>query len=331
MTTTKQEFILNNITEMVRAGRVTGLVDLAEQLAAVYDVSSVTPRIEVVMNPSAGELVQEPLRTDRESKEPTLVPTEATEPTPLTVDEAAVADLDDPIAMSAANDTPPPAPADDALRTHDDWGIAFSDEWNVSTRSTVAGGQFKRKPGTNEQDYAIWLQQQVIAAQQAGTFTGPDNWAAVARVSKYIDPVATPEPDAAPVETLQPQAATVGQAVHETVTAPQPEPAPKEFDEVRETVAAATTASTGASAASEVPSTQQMMPMHMNVCKAFGATDSRAKCVLDALGVANILQITDDAKKVWFMNASQAVLDQLDTIKSDNSGEMLKMVLDNVQ
>jgi hypothetical protein len=137
--------------------------------------------------------------------------------------------------------------------------------------------------------------------------------------------VVTPAPDAAPVETLQPVAETVGQAVHETVTAPQPEPAPKEFDEIREKVAI------GASAAAEIPNMQTMMNAHMSVCKAFGVTDSRSKCVLDALGVANIMQITEDNKKAWFVRASESVVSQLEMIKADETGEMLKMVLDSVQ
>ena len=106
-------------------------------------------------------------------------------------------------------------------------------------------------------------------------------------------------------------------AVAEAPTAPTP------------SVEAAPTAPVGASAASEVPAMDVMMKAHMSVCQGFGVNDTRHKAVLERLDAANIMMIKDD-KKAWFVAASNAVAEQLETIKADPSGEMLKMVLDSV-
>ncbi|AUR81723.1 hypothetical protein NVP1012O_74 [Vibrio phage 1.012.O._10N.261.48.C12] len=146
----------------------------------------------------------------------------------------------------------------------------------------------------------------------------------MSRLSKYLDPVqATPDaPQVVDAPTLQPQAETVGQAMHTGATVDAPtEPVPA--------VEAAPVAPVGASASSEIPNMSDMMTSHMGVCQGFGVTDSRHKAVLERCEAANIMMITDD-KKAWFVNASKAVLEQLEVIKADPSGEMLKTVLDSV-
>ena len=329
VTTSKQEFILNNITEMVRAGRVEGLPKLAADLAEVYDVSmALTPHTVgfkvCVDTEEATQKISELAQVAEQVETPVTVsvvpdtpvtdvpsiPHEATEPTPI-VDEI-------PTAPVADAPTPP------AERTHDDWGLPFSDEWHVSTRNTAKPGYFKRKPGTNEEQYAAFIQKCVDEAIAAGTFAGPDNWATVSRLSKYLDPVqATPDaPQVADAPTLQPQAETVGQAMHTGATAAAPtEPAPA--------VEAAPAAPVGASASSDIPDMGAMMKAHMGICQGFGVTDSRHKAVLERCNAANIMMITDD-KKAWFVAASNAVLEQIEVIKADPSGEMLKTVLDTV-
>ncbi|AUR98404.1 ribonuclease H-like domain protein [Vibrio phage 1.250.O._10N.261.55.E11] len=318
MSISKQEFILNNITEMVRAGRVEGLPKLAADLAEVYDVScdvqyaqSVTDGVatKVTDTMAVPSALQSAVDTDTTSQqvESLAVPHEATI-LPSEIPTAPVADV-------------PPAE-----RTHDDWGLPFSEEWHVSTRNTAKPGYFKRKPGTNEEQYAAFIQQCVIEAGDA--FAGPDNWATVSRLAKYLDPVqATPDaPQVADAPTLQPQAETVGQAMHTGATA---EAAPVAAPSVEAAHVAAPTAPVGASAASEVPNMSDMMTAHMVVCQGFGVADTRHKAVLERLDAANIMQIKDE-NKAWFVNASRAVADQLEVIKADASGEMLKTVLDSV-
>ncbi|AUR82462.1 ribonuclease H-like domain protein [Vibrio phage 1.024.O._10N.261.45.F8] len=331
MSTSKQEFILNNITEMVRLGNVGGLPKLAADLAEVYDHASDLVRIEVpspVINNDVSEIpqslrdatqavqkIEEQLEIpDTPVTDVPSIPHEATEPTAPVVDEIPTA----PVSDAPAEPTPP------AERTHDDWGLPFSDEWHVSTRNTAKPGYFKRKPGTNEEQYAAFVQKCVDEATAAGTFTGPDNWATVSRLSKYLDPVqATPDaPQVADAPTLQPQAETVGQAMHTGATAAAPTaPTPA--------VEAAPVAPVGASASSDIPDMGTMMKAHMGICQGFGVTDSRHKAVLERCDAANIMMIADD-KKAWFVAASNAVLEQIEVIKADPSGEMLKTVLDTV-
>lgn len=338
-TISKQEFILNNITEMVRAGRVEGLPKLAADLAEVYDHASDLAEFNVptpvisndvqyaqsvtngVPSKQGHSLVDVALHASGARIEEQLdipdvpnIPHEATEPTPI-VDEIPSA----PTAPVADVPTEPTPPAE---RTHDDWGLPFSDEWHVSTRNTAKPGYFKRKPGTNEEQYATFIQQCVTEAGDA--FKGPDNWATVSRLAKYLDPVqATPDaPQVVEAPTLQPQAETVGQAMHTGATVDAPtEPTPA--------VEAAPVAPVGASASSEIPNMSDMMTAHMGVCQGFGVTDSRHKAVLERCEAANIMMIADD-KKAWFVNASKAVLEQLEVIKADPSGEILKTVLDSV-
>ena len=339
-TMNKQEFILNNITEMVRAGRVEGLPKLAADLAEVYDVScdvlsieelqrcvvelpepvinNDVPYVQSVMDGVASVVAQSMIPDNTPVTDVPSIPHEATEPTPI-VDEIPTAPTA-PVADAPTEPelTPP------AERTHDDWGLPFSDDWNVSTRNTHKNGYFKRKPGTNEEQYAAFIQKCVDEATTAGTFTGPDNWATVSRLSKYLDPVqATPDaPQVADAPTLQPQAETVGQAMHTGATAAAPtEPAPA--------VEAAPAAPVGASASSDIPDMGTMMKAHMGICQGFGVTDSRHKAVLERCDAANIMMIADD-KKAWFVAASNAVLEQIEVIKADPSGEILKTVLDSV-
>ncbi|CAM0049788.1 hypothetical protein VPHK389_0079 [Vibrio phage K389] len=343
VTTSKQEFILNNITEMVRAGRVEGLPKLAADLAEVYDVSCDVLSIEELQHCTVA--IPEPainndvpyvqsvtdgvttkvanamhvpaaLQSAERLTDVPTAPREATESTPIADDI--------PTAPTAPVADAPTEPVPPAERTHDDWGLPFSDEWHVSTRNTAKPGYFKRKPGTNEEQYAAFVQNCVTEATAAGTFTGPDNWATVSRLSKYLDPVqATPDaPQVVDAPTLQPQAETVGQALHTGATVEAPtEPTPA--------VEAAPVAPVGASASSEIPNMSDMMTAHMGVCQGFGVTDSRHKAVLERCEAANIMMITDD-KKAWFVNASKAVLEQLESIKADPSGEILKTVLDSV-
>ena len=336
-TISKQEFILNNITEMVRAGRVEGLPKLAADLAEVYDHASGTNTLQALTTLSSATPITVSVR-EREHKEPVVtgiegrhvmvkeeeqlvipdvpnIPHEATEPTPIVDEIPSVPTA--PVADAPTEPTPP------AERTHDDWGLPFSDEWHVSTRNTAKPGYFKRKPGTNEEQYAAFIQQCVTEAGDA--FKGPDNWATVSRLAKYLDPVqATPDaPQVVDAPTLQPQAETVGQAMHTGATA---EAAPVAAPSVE---AAPVAAPVGASAASEVPSMSDMMTSHMAVCQGFGVADPRHKSVLERLDAANIMQIKDE-NKAWFVNASRAVAEQLEVIKADPSGEMLKTVLDSV-
>lgn len=348
MSITKQEFILNNITEMVRAGRVEGLPKLAADLAEVYDVScdvlsmeelqqctvsipepTINNDVQYVPQFAAGGVVTQPSENSDISvvlppvTDVPTAPREATEPTPI-VDEPCSRLMEVTKEFIESAPTAPTEPVPPAERTHDDWGLPFSDEWHVSTRNTAKPGYFKRKPGTNEEQYAAFVQNCVTEATAAGTFTGPDNWATVSRLSKYLDPVqATPDaPQVVDAPTLQPQAETVGQAMHTGATVDAPtEPTPA--------VEAAPVAPVGASASSEIPNMSDMMTAHMGVCQGFGVTDSRHKAVLERCEAANIMMITDD-KKAWFVNASKAVLEQLEVIKADPSGEILKTVLDSV-
>ena len=335
MSISKQEFILNNITEMVRAGRVEGLPKLAADLAEVYDHASDLVRSESVGVPGTGinndvpyvQSIMDGVATKVDDNlfdvaegllntPVTDVPSIPHEPTPI-VDEIPTA----PTTPVADAPTEPTTPAE---RTHDDWGLPFSDEWHVSTRNTAKPGYFKRKPGTNEEQYAAFIQKCVDEATTAGTFTGPDNWATVSRLSKYLDPVqATPDaPQVADAPTLQPQAETVGQAMHTGATAAAPTaPTPA--------VEATPAAPVGASASSDIPDMGTMMKSHMDICQGFGVTDSRHKAVLERCNAANIMMIPDD-KKAWFVQASRAIVDQLEVIKADPSGEMLKTVLDTV-
>ena len=352
VSTSKQEFILNNITEMVRAGRVEGLPKLAADLAEVYDASCDTvtldmigvsepivnndvPYAQPVMDGVATKVadamyVPAALQSAEPVADVPSIPHEPTEPTPI-ADEIPAApgmgvpvEFKAPLAPTAPVADVPTEPTPPAERTHDDWGLPFSDEWHVSTRNTAKPGYFKRKPGTNEEQYAAFIQKCVDEAIAAGTFAGPDNWATVSRLSKYLDPVqATPDaPQVADAPTLQPQAETVGQAMHTGATAAAPtEPAPA--------VEAAPAAPVGASASSDIPDMGAMMKAHMGICQGFGVTDSRHKAVLERCNAANIMMITDD-KKAWFVAASNAVLEQIEVIKADPSGEMLKTVLDTV-
>ncbi|AUR83339.1 ribonuclease H-like domain protein [Vibrio phage 1.033.O._10N.222.49.B8] len=368
MSISKQEFILNNITEMVRAGRVEGLPKLAADLAEVYDHASDLVRIEVpepvinndvpyvpkvengysmadacratsgipaayahYVSPNGNTDLADAVNAFTSSDVPTA-PREATESTPIADEIPSTPVITPSFEDVPEESTAPTAPVADAPtepvtpaeRTHDDWGLPFSDEWHVSTRNTAKPGYFKRKPGTNEEQYAAFVQNCVTEATAAGTFTGPDNWATVSRLSKYLDPVqATPDaPQVVDAPTLQPQAETVGQALHTGATVEAPtEPTPA--------VEAAPVAPVGASASSEIPNMSDMMTAHMGVCQGFGVTDSRHKAVLERCEAANIMMITDD-KKAWFVNASKAVIDQLEVIKADPSGEILKTVLDSV-
>ena len=301
----KQEFILNNITEMVRAGRVLDLPKLASDLAAVWDVSCDTVAVDIRVTEPDNNVPQ------------SLI--DATQAVQQIEEQLEITDV--PTAPVADVPTEPTPPAE---RTHDDWGLPFSEDWHVSTRNTHKNGYFKRKPGTNEEQYAKFMQTCVTEATAAGTFTGPDNLATVSRLSKYLDPVqaAPTSPQVTQTETLQPQAETVGQAMNTGAVADAPTaPTPS--------VEAAPTAPVGASAASEVPAMDVMMKAHMAVCQGFGVNDTRHKAVLERLDAANIMMIKDD-KKAWFVAASNAVTEQLETIKADPSGEMLKMVLDTV-
>lgn len=367
-TMNKQEFILNNITEMVRAGRVEGLPKLAADLAEVYDHASdqaafnvpepvISNDVQYAQSVTDGErlallantMVLPSIDTDTSPQqvESLAVPHEATEPTPI-VDEIPTyatggvvtqSNVSDDISATILPSEIPTAPVADAPteptppaeRTHDDWGLPFSDEWHVSTRNTAKPGYFKRKPGTNEEQYAAFIQQCVTEAGDA--FKGPDNWATVSRLAKYLDPVqATPDaPQVVDAPTLQPQAETVGQAMHTSATA---EAAPVAAPSVE---AAPVAAPVGASAASDTPDMGVLMQAHMEVCKGFGfhneggttKQDPRSMSVLERLGAANIMHIKDE-DKAWFVNASRAVAEQLEVIKADPSGEMLKTVLDSV-
>jgi hypothetical protein len=341
MSTSKQEFILNNITEMVRAGRFTDLPKLAADLAEVYDVScdTVTPstsgfkiQLDTEEAPEINNNVPYAQSVEDGEGVAPIAPIADVPSTPTATEKAAEALGMFGDAAGATPETAPTAPVADApteptppsQRTHDDWGLPFSDDWHVSTRNTAKPGYFKRKPGTNEEQYAAFIQKCVDEATAACTFTGPDNWATVSRLSKYLDPVqaAPTSPQVTQTETLQPQAETVGQAMHTGAVADAPTaPTPS--------VEAAPTAPVGASAASEVPAMDVMMKAHMSVCQGFGVNDTRHKAVLERLDAANIMMIKDD-KKAWFVAASNAVTEQLETIKADPSGEMLNMVLDTV-
>ncbi|AUR83253.1 hypothetical protein NVP1032O_73 [Vibrio phage 1.032.O._10N.261.54.F5] len=344
MSISKQEFILNNITEMVRLGNVGGpLLDLAVELAKVWDYASASPvefnvpepvvnngvpYVQSVMDGVASVVTQSMVPNTPVTDVPSI-PHEATEPTPI-VDEIPTT----PVADVPTEPTPP------AERTHDDWGLPFSDEWHVSTRNTAKPGYFKRKPGTNEEQYAAFIQQCVTEAGDA--FTGPDNWATVSRLSKYLDPVqATPDaPQVVDAPTLQPQAETVGQAMHTGATVDAPtEPTPA--------VEAAPVASVGASASSDIPPLTDIMPVYVEVAKGFGfyddngttRQDPRVGAALERLtyttpgGVEetcrNMMDVKDTDRR-WLLNALTSVAEQLEVIKADPSGEILKTVLDSV-
>lgn len=314
--TTKQEFILNNITETVRAGRVAGLVDLAEQLSQVYDIASDNVRIEQVELPIAAPLID----TTPQQVESLVVPNletiaaMAAEAEDLDEESAAILGLQPtPIVEEQLTLEPLPTetPVDDAERTHDDWGLPYSDEWHVKTRSLNAPGQFKRKPGTNEEEYAAYMAAQVSEAIASGTFKGPENWAAAIGIAKYLNPVKLT------AETIQPVVETVAEAVMPEIVVPETA-APVLQQPV-----------IGASAAAEIPDMNAVMRAHMSVCQTFGVSDVRSKSVLGHLDAANIMQVPED-KRAWFVAACNAVVANADAIKSDASSELLKTVLDTV-
>lgn len=316
----KQEFVLNNVTQAVRDGRVSGLVELAEQLAAVYDVANSGAGFEdrcVVIKETPKFDGEPPVQTPQphQVEEQLEIPQESTEPTPVTVD------------TQPETVTPPSAPEDDAPRTHDDWGLPHSEDWHTSNHSITGNGNFKRKPGTNEQNYAHYMLAQVKIATEAGTFKGPENWATVLRLSKYLDPVELQPtaPEAAP-ETLQPQAESVHQAMHVNVATEQPQPEPTPLDEV--------VVPAGASAASEIPTPQDMMEVQLELCRTYGAQSSMAKVVQDKYKVATFLQVPDE-HKANFIRMTRALVDQKDAILEldDQPAEqdrLIKTVLDSV-
>lgn len=361
-TISRQEFILNNIAETVRAGRIEGLPKLAYDLAEAYDVASELVRNEVsapIIKDDVPEIpqslrdatqavqkIEEQLEIpDTPLTDVPTAPREATESTPI-VDEIPTAptapEAEIPTAPTAPVAEAPTEPVPPAERTHDDWGLPFSDEWHVSTRNTAKPGYFKRKPGTNEEQYAAFIQNCVTEATAAGTFTGPDNWATVSRLSKYLDPVqATPDaPQVVDAPTLQPQAETVGQAMHTGATVEAPtEPTPA--------VEAAPVAPVGASASSDIPPLTDIMPVYVEVAKGFGfyddngttRQDPRVGAALERLtyttagGVEetcrNMMDVKDTDRR-WLLNALTSVAEQLEVIKADPSGEILKTVLDSV-
>ncbi|QAY01933.1 endodeoxyribonuclease [Vibrio phage VpaJT_1] len=323
----KQEFVLNNVTQAVRDGRVSGLVELAEQLTAVYDVANDSVRIEGVDLASGPDKhaeitvkVSEPVGLGQ----PVVVETPQ-EPAPVeTVDTQTLNETE--------TVTPPSAPADDTPRTHDDWGLPHSEDWHTSNHSITGNGNFKRKPGTNEQNYAHYMLAQVKIATEAETFKGPENWATVLRLSKYLDPVELQPtaPESAP-ETLQPQAESVHQAMHVNVSTEQPTPEAAPLDPVVETVASAPV---GASEAAEVPSVQEMMNVQLALCKVYGAQSSMAKVVQDIYQVPTFMKVPDE-HKANFIKMTQALIDQKDAILAldDQPAEqdnLIKTVLDSV-
>lgn len=321
--TTKQEFVLNNVTQAVRDGRVSGLVELAEQLAAVYDVANSGAGFEdrcVVIKETPA--TAEALRGGVQSTSP--------------IDELGM--VDEPVTVDTQPEpapqpvTPPSAPVDDTPRTHDDWGLPHSEDWHTSNHSITGNGNFKRKPGTNEQNYAHYMLAQVKIATEAETFKGPENWATVLRLSKYLDPVELQPtaPEAAP-ETLQPQAESVHQAMHVNVATEQPTPEAAPLDPVVETVASAPV---GASEAAEVPSVQEMMNVQLTLCKVYGAQSSMAKVVQDIYQVPTFMKVPDE-HKANFIRMTQALIDQKDAILAldDQPAEqdnLIKTVLDSV-
>lgn len=309
----KQEFVLNNVTQAVRDGRVSGLVELAEQLAAVYDVASCSVCIEGVDLASGPDKhaeitvkVSEPVGLGQ----PVVVETPQ-EPAPVETVDTQTLSEPEPTPQPV---TPPSAPEDDTPRTHDDWGLPHSEDWHTSNRSITGNGNFKRKPGTNEQNYAHYMLAQVKIATEAETFKGPENWATVLRLSKYLDPVELQPtaPESAP-ETLQPQAESVHQAMHVNVATEQPTPEAAPLDPVVETVASAPV---GASEAAEVPSVQEMMNVQLALCKVYGAQSSMAKVVQDIYQVPTFMKVPDE-HKANFIKMTQALI--------DNSKDILKL------
>lgn len=300
---TKHEFILNNISDAVRNGQRDELVSLAMQLSHVFDIAAQdVSRFEKVDSPTATPVA--PLSTNQplidttpQQVESLVLPTESTEPTPIVEEQLTVPTLE-------------PLP-DDAERTHDDWGLPYSDEWHVKTRSVNAPGQFKRKHGTNEEEYAAYMATQVSDAIASGTFEGPENWAAAIGIAKYLNPVKLT------AETIQPVVETVAEAVMPEIVVPETA-APLLQQPV-----------IGASAASEIPDMNAVMRAHMSVCQTFGVSDVRSKSVLGHLDAANIMQVPED-KRAWFVAACNAVVANADAIKSDASSELLKTVLDTV-
>lgn len=324
--TTKQEFVLNNVTQAVRDGRVSGLVELAEQLTAVYDVanSGAMADADLASGPDthAGITVNvsEPVGLGQH-----VVVETPKEPTPVTVDEPTPPETVTPPSA-------PSAPEDDTPRTHDDWGLPHSEDWHTSNHSITGNGNFKRKPGTNEQNYAHYMLAQVKIATEAETFKGPENWATVLRLSKYLDPVELQPtaPESAP-GTLQPQAESVHQAMHVNVATEQPQPEAAPLDPVVETVASAPV---GASEAAEVPSVQEMMNVQLALCKVYGAQSSMAKVVQDIYQVPTFMKVPDE-HKANFIKMTQALIDQKDAILAldDQPAEqdnLIKTVLDSV-
>lgn len=358
----KQEFILNTVADAVRAGTHRNFVELADQLAQVYEISgklgeahgeklgtvnglkqllgmkesdtdtALFSRVEALLDDTSKTLPHPtnaaPYVDKLENGVPTAPVVTDTLPNPPVTDV--------PLPNADATESTPVQVATESTPTAhtDDWGLEHSADWHTSNRSVLSCGAFKRKPGTNEEDYAKWLAERVAEAQAAGTFKGPDDWAKELRLVKYLDPIEVlPEP--ADVPTLQPVAETVPQATYATTTAPAAVPEPKPLDEVREKVAAM-----GASeAAANTVTSKELMTSHMAVVGAFEffkTRDTRALAALDVFHAANIMQIPDD-KKTLFLAMEKAILDNIDTIKADPTyvqgeytGDILKAVLDSV-
>lgn len=325
-TMNKQEFVLNNVTQAVRDGRVSGLVELAEQLAVVYDVanSGTVTGVDLASGPDKHAEITVKVSEPVGLGQPVVVETPQA---PAPVETVDTQTLNEPETV-----TPPSAPEDDAPRTHDDWGLPHSEDWHTSNHSITGNGNFKRKPGTNEKNYAHYMLAQVKIATEAETFKGPENWATVLRLSKYLDPVELQPtaPEAAP-ETLQPQAESVHQAMHVNVATEQPTPESAPLDPVVETVASAPV---GASEAAEVPSVQEMMNVQLALCKVYGAQSSMAKVVQDIYQVPTFMKVPDE-HKANFIKMTQALIDQKDAILAleDQPAEqdnLIKTVLDSV-
>lgn len=285
----KQEFVLNNITEMVRAGE-TVTEDTADTLIAIYDKVMLTQAGSQVVS-AFGDAVQHAAEAAQQFDQ------SVTADLPGKPDAETVTGPD-----GSTSSTTPPATAS----TVDDWGLTWDETWNAGGYGKSKPGQFKRKPKTNEEEYAKWLQGQVNEARAEGTWTGPDNWISVARVAKYLP--AEPNPQA---ETLQTTAPTVAAATAPTVNTPA-DPAP--------------TAPVGASAASATPSVQDVMQAHMPMVQAFGATDPTSRVIFESMGCSNIMNVPE-AQRGTYIEVAKYMTQEADSIKMDQTGTKVPEIL----
>lgn len=318
--TSRKEFILNNVTRAMDAGRYEGLPKLAEDLAEVYTVAAET----------VGEIDYT-----------------------VSVDSSDTSEADAPsVVDSPSTVTQPDAPVEEqqSIPDHtprDQWGLEWSEEWNTANKSQLKAGHYRRKPGTNEEDWAHFLADRVQQAKDAGHWCGPDDWQDQAGVKRYLavdEPPRVQGPfywvdeesrtksvadtldqrqllDAEGVKWVTEQEYT---AFDTTPASPEPVAPTGQPEPVQQPEHVAPTASpepVGASAASEIPTVNDIMQKQMALARQFGATGPETQCIFKGMGMEpNLRYLDTDDKRVLFFKVQGELLAATDAIKAERDG-----------